>query len=63
LLIVSAWLHDIGYAPELAEVNFHPLDGARFLCTQRQDERLCGLVAFHSSALAEAAALDPKPFS
>ena len=24
LLIVSAWLHDIGYAPELAETGFHP---------------------------------------
>jgi hypothetical protein len=58
LLVVSAWLHDIGYAPELAEVGFHPLDGARFLRAGEHDERLCGLVAFHSSALAEAEALD-----
>lgn len=58
LLVVSAWLHDIGYAPELAEVGFHPLDGARFLRDHGRDGRLCGLVAFHSSALAEAEALD-----
>jgi hypothetical protein len=27
-LAVAAWLHDIGYAPELVETGFHPLDGA-----------------------------------
>lgn len=57
LLVVSAWLHDIGYAPELAEVGFHPLNGASFLRAGEHDERLCGLVAFHSSALSEAEAL------
>jgi HD superfamily phosphodiesterase len=30
-LLTAAWLHDIGYAPELAETGFHPLDGARYL--------------------------------
>jgi len=30
-LVAAAWLHDIGYAPELAETGFHPLDGARYL--------------------------------
>ena len=32
-LMAAAWLHDVGYAPELVETGFHPLDGARFLPT------------------------------
>ena len=31
LLVAAAYLHDIGYAPELAATGFHPLDGARHL--------------------------------
>jgi hypothetical protein len=53
LLHAAAWLHDVGYAPELARTGFHPLDGARFLQGTDVPERLVGLVAFHSSALAE----------
>ena len=30
-LVAAAWLHDIGYAPELVVTGFHPLDGARYL--------------------------------
>jgi hypothetical protein len=33
LLEATAVLHDVGYAPSLAETGFHPLDGARFLRT------------------------------
>jgi hypothetical protein len=29
LLVAAAWLHDIGYAADLRETGFHPLDGAR----------------------------------
>ena len=54
LLVAAAWLHDIGYAPELADTGFHPLDGARFLRHQGVDGRLCGLVAHHSCAVIEA---------
>ncbi|MFF9429029.1 HD domain-containing protein [Streptomyces sp. NPDC014746] len=55
LLIASATLHDIGYAPRLAITGFHPLDGARFLRdTHKADERLVRLVANHSFALLEA---------
>jgi HD superfamily phosphodiesterase len=51
LLQAAAWLHDIGYAPDLAEVGFHPLDGARYLRdVEDADPRLCGLVAHHSCA-------------
>lgn len=53
LLQAAAWLHDVGYAPELALTGFHPLDGARFLASADVDVRLVGLVAFHSSAAAE----------
>ena len=55
LLEAAAWLHDIGYAPELARAGFHPLDGARYLRERTDaDAVLCGLVAYHSGALYEA---------
>ena len=55
LLICAAWLHDIGYSPEIAVTGFHPLDGARYLRDQEQaDDRLCRLVAHHSCAVIEA---------
>jgi putative nucleotidyltransferase with HDIG domain len=55
LLICAAWLHDIGYSPDLATTGFHPLDGARFLRdSENADDKLCRLVAHHSCALVEA---------
>jgi hypothetical protein len=55
LLEAAAWLHDIGYAPDLVDTGFHPLDGARFLRdTHHADDHLCRLVAHHSCALIEA---------
>jgi predicted hydrolase (HD superfamily) len=55
LLEAAAWLHDIGYAPDLATTGFHPLDGARYLRdTQHADTMLCRLVAHHSCAIIEA---------
>jgi HD superfamily phosphodiesterase len=55
LLEAAAWLHDIGYSPELVETGFHPLDGARYLRDVRQaDAVLCSLVAHHSFAVIEA---------
>jgi HD domain len=53
-LVAAAWLHDIGYAPDLAEAGFHPLDGARFLRKRSADDRLACLVAHHSCAVYEA---------
>jgi hypothetical protein len=55
-LVAAAWLHDIGYAPSLAATAFHPLDGAHYIRSLGQ-ERLAGLVAYHSSARWEAEAL------
>jgi hypothetical protein len=54
LLVAAAWLHDIGYAPRLADTGFHPLDGARFLRDQGAGVRLASLVAHHSCAVHEA---------
>lgn len=54
MLIAAAWLHDIGYAPDIQETGFHPVDGAEFLRSRGVDKRLCGLVANHSCACVEA---------
>lgn len=55
VLACAAWLHDIGYAPELVVTGFHPLDGARHLRdVVGADDRLCRLVANHSGAIFEA---------
>ncbi len=56
MLVAAAYLHDVGYAPELAKAGFHPLDGACWLEEQGLD-RLAGLVAHHSAAIFEATAL------
>jgi hypothetical protein len=56
LVTAAAWLHDIGYAPDLSDTGFHPLDGARYLSDTRQaSDMLCRLVAHHSGAMIEAA--------
>jgi hypothetical protein len=55
VLEAAAFLHDIGYAPELKVTGFHPLDGARYLRdTTDAPELLCLLVANHTCALVEA---------
>lgn len=53
MLIAAAYLHDIGYAPTLVGTGFHPLDGALHL-RELGEERLAGLVAYHSGADSEA---------
>lgn len=52
LLVASAYLHDIGYAPELVDTGLHQIDGARWLRSQGREE-LAGLVAHHSAAHVE----------
>jgi putative nucleotidyltransferase with HDIG domain len=55
LLEAAAWLHDIGYAPDLVVTGLHSLDGARYLRdVQHADAMLCRLVAYHSCAIIEA---------
>jgi hypothetical protein len=53
-LVAAAWLHDIGYAPDLVETGFHPLDGARYLRRSGVDGQVVSLVASHSCAQVEA---------
>jgi hypothetical protein len=53
-LVAAAWLHDIGYAPELVDTGFHPLDGARYLRRAGVDGQVVNLVAYHSCAQIEA---------
>lgn len=53
-LVAAAWLHDIGYAPELSVTGFHPLDGARHLESIGAPRRIVCLVAHHTCARIEA---------
>jgi hypothetical protein len=55
LLEAAAWLHDVGYTPQIVVTGFHPLDGARYLRdVQHADQLVCRLVAHHSCAVNEA---------
>src|ERR1700728_5008398 len=57
LLEAAAWLHDIGYLPDLATTGLHGLDGARYLRdVQHAAPMLCRLVAHHSCAIIAAEA-------
>ncbi|GHO72608.1 hypothetical protein KSD_03790 [Ktedonobacter sp. SOSP1-85] len=51
--MAAAYLHDIGYAPELKRAGFHLIDGAIYLRAQGY-ERLAYLVAHHSESQFEA---------
>jgi hypothetical protein len=53
VLVAAAYLHDLGYAPALVVTGCHALDGARHL-RDLGNERLAGLVAYHSGARFEA---------
>jgi len=54
LLIVTAWLHDLGHSPALRTTGLHQLDGARYIAGAGYPRRLCALVAHHSAATFEA---------
>lgn len=54
MLVMAAWLHDIGYAPAIGHTRFHPLDGARHLRATGWPARVVDLVAHHSGARYEA---------
>jgi HD superfamily phosphodiesterase len=54
LLVVAAWLHDLGYSPALRATGCHQIDGARYLTAEGYPDRLCALVAHHSAATFEA---------
>lgn len=50
----AAWLHDLGYAPELTITGFHPLDGATYLQRLGAPPEVVGLVGHHTGAAYEA---------
>lgn len=50
----AAWLHDVGYSPEVVLTGFHPLDGARWLRDHHWPAETCRLVAWHTEAFEEA---------
>ncbi|GAA4953377.1 HD domain-containing protein [Actinoplanes utahensis] len=55
VMVASAWLHDVGYAPDLVVTGMHQLDGARYLRdVAKVDDLVCRLVAHHSCAHIEA---------
>lgn len=51
----AAWLHDIGYAPDLIDTGMHAIDGARYLARQGWDPLIVSMVAHHTCAHLEAA--------
>ncbi|WP_433375119.1 HD domain-containing protein [Actinoplanes sp. CA-142083] len=54
-LVCAAWLHDVGYSPDLVKTGMHQLDGARYLRDVADaDELVCRLVAHHSCSIIEA---------
>jgi hypothetical protein len=61
LLMVAAWLHDIGYSRPALETGYHPLDGAALLARNGWPVDIVGLVAQHSGAqmVADAIGLGP----
>lgn len=52
-LVAACWLHDIGYGSDLAGSALHHVRGAAFL-KGMGEERLAGLVAYHSAGPEEA---------
>jgi putative nucleotidyltransferase with HDIG domain len=54
-LVAAAYLHDVGYAPELRKEGVHQLDGAHFARSIGVDDRVVNLIAHHSEARFEVA--------
>jgi hypothetical protein len=59
VLLVTAWVHDIGHSPFARVTGLAPLDGATFLEARGWPPRVTSLVAHHrgAEALARAAGL------
>lgn len=49
-LKAAAYLHDIGYAPDLRRTGAHQLDGAYFAHDLGIDDRIVNLIAHHSES-------------
>lgn len=53
-VIEGAWLHDIGYSPEVKDTGMHSIDGALYLRARGWSTEIVGLVAHHTGAWSEA---------
>lgn len=53
-LVAAAWLHDVGYCPDLVDTSLHGLDGARYLLQMGAPSRVVSLVVHHTGAVFEA---------
>lgn len=53
-VVLSAWLHDVGYGPAVRLSGFHPLDGAHYLTGLGVPDEVVKLVAWHTGAEFEA---------
>ncbi|MCL4234081.1 MAG: Cof-type HAD-IIB family hydrolase, partial [Deltaproteobacteria bacterium] len=58
-LVAAAYLHDVGYAPDVSQTGFHQLDGAVWCAHRGYSDELVTAVLTHSGA-PEEAALDPR---
>lgn len=56
IVITAAWLHDIGYSPDVKDTGMHALDGAAYLRERGWPVEVVGLVAHHTGAWSEALA-------
>ena len=61
-LVDAAWLHDIGYSPEVCRTGFHPLDGARYLLSVGAPADLVGAVAHDSRPRSVGSQVSLRPF-
>lgn len=53
-VLAAAWVHDLGYAPELAQTGLHALDGALALRRLGAPVEVVALVGHHTGAAFEA---------
>jgi len=69
-ILAATWLHDVGYASDVATTGFHPVDGAHFAQDAGLPALVVSLIAFHTGAefearqrglLGELAAFAPPP--
>lgn len=53
-VVDAAWLHDIGYSPEVRDTGMHAIDGASYLRDRQWPTDVVSLVAHHTGAWSEA---------
>ena len=54
ILSAAAWLHDVGYSPDVSVTGLHALDGAVYLRDLGLPPEVVSLVAYHTGAEFEA---------